>query len=136
MKKYFAVASVMIVLSVPAFAQTQATDQQKQSAPAGMSLGSVLMTGLGVVGGVLLTDYALGGNLAVRLVGLAPVMPSGYLTSDPVFAETRQAGAVVGERIAAATAARDVPARMDLVRGMAVIGSGLLGGLAVLNLSK
>ena len=129
-------AAVIVGLTTPAFAQTQTPDEQKQAASEGSGLAGLVLTAAGVAAGVLIADYAVGGNLAARIVGIAPAAPRGYVISQAAFTEARQAGAIVGERIAPAIAVGDSRATTGLLTGLAIIGSGILGGLAVANLTN
>ncbi|MEI6557452.1 MAG: hypothetical protein WCO00_03520 [Rhodospirillaceae bacterium] len=100
------------LLSSPVFAQTQSNDPQYQSSSGPVTIGSALFTIAGVAGGIVLADYALGGTMALRLIGgVAPGMrPYGGL--------------------------RGFPLGTGLVRGLTLAGSGLLGGYLARTLSK
>ena len=53
---------------------------------------------------------------------------------SPAIAEARAAGAVLGEQITAATEARDVAARRDLVYASIIGLGGLAGGWLISHL--
>ncbi len=99
-----------ILISSPAFAQTQANAPQEQSGP--VTIGSALFTAAGVVTGILVGDYFLGGNMAVRLA-------SGYAP------EIGRMGGM-----------RGFPLGTGLMRPIVLAGSGILGGYIARNLSK
>lgn len=108
--RYALILAGTILMSSPAFAQNQASEPQSQSGP--VTIGSALVTTAGVITGILLSDYFLGGNMAVRLA-------SGYAP---------QIGRMGGMR--------DFPLGTGLMRPIVLAGSGILGGYIARNLSK
>lgn len=113
--KYAPFLAAMMIISSPAFAQTQANDSQPQASSGPVTIGSALLTASGVVAGVLIGDYFLGGNMAVRLV-------SGYVP---------QMG-----RMSGMGGMRGFPLGAGLLRPIVLAGSGILGGYVGRNLSK
>ena len=99
-----------ILISPPALAQTQPNAPQEQSGP--VTIGSALFTAAGVVTGILVGDYFLGGNMAVRLA-------SGYAP------EIGRMGGM-----------RGFPLGTGLMRPIVLAGSGILGGYIARTLSK
>ncbi len=113
--RYALLLSAMMIISSPAFAQVQANDSQPQASSGPVTIGSALFTAAGVVTGVLLGDYILGGNMAVRLVsGYAPQMG----------------------RMSGMGGMRGFPLGAGLLRPIVLAGSGFLGGYVGRNLSK
>ena len=128
---------VALMLPLSAYAQNQpaaATD-----ADTGGS-GKTLAVTAGVVGGVVVADLLTGGALtgplftAVGLRPAAPVVAAVRAPLSPAIAEARAAGAVLGEQITAATEARDVAARRDLVYASIIGLGGLAGGWLISHL--
>jgi hypothetical protein len=105
----------LIIISSPALAQTQANDPQFQASSGPVTLTSALFTAAGVVTGVLIGDYLLGGNMAIRLVG-------GYA---PQMGRMGSMGGM-----------RGFPLGAGLLRPIVLAGSGILGGYVARNLSK
>ena len=105
----------VILISSPALAQTQTNDPQSQASSGPVTLGSALFTAAGVVTGVLIGDYLLGGNMAIRLVG-------GYAP---------QMG-----RMGGMGGMRGFPLGAGLMRPIVLAGSGIMGGYVARSLSK
>ena len=120
-----ALVCCMLMVAGPAFAQSPPAEPQANGESS--SLVRPLLIGVGVVAGALLTDAALGGNLAARLIGTAPAVAAQPVVSRAAFQEARANAAVVGDYILAATEARDVPARAGLLRAT-TIGLGAVAG--------
>jgi hypothetical protein len=82
---------------------------------------NILLISAGVVVGIIVVDLLVGSTLTV---------PAANVMS-PAVQEASAAGAVFGEQVAAATAARDAKARADVIYAL-LLGSGaLLGGWLV-----
>jgi hypothetical protein len=112
MRKVLVVALLVVL---PLVGQAQEVTEAK---PAGYSLSNILLLSAGVVAGVLLVDF---------LVGSALTVPTASVIT-PAVQEASAAGAVFGDQVAAATAARDAKARAD-VAYVVLLGTGaLLGG--------
>ena len=80
----------------------------------------------------MVADLLTGGTLTAPVLGIfglrtaAPVaVAAAGAPLSPAVAEARAAGAVLGEQITGATAARDIAARRDLVR-VGILGAGAL----------
>lgn len=92
-----------------------------------------LMTTLGVVGGVIVTDLFMGGSLTSSLIGWgssAAVATKGPIIYPPEILSARAAGAVLGEMITPATNLRDVAARQDMVYALMLGVGGAVGAVA------
>ncbi|CAK0749901.1 conserved membrane hypothetical protein [uncultured Gammaproteobacteria bacterium] len=125
----FLIAALVALLPMNAFAQTQPS-QPTHSAGSGY-LSSILVV-TGTIGGLVVADLLTGGRLTAQLFRAAPrAVAAGPVVYSPAVMEARQAGAVLGEMISAATDARDVAARADLLRMLALGSGALVGGLAV-----
>jgi hypothetical protein len=123
--------------AAPAFAQTETADATaKARAAPSSALAKTLVIGAGVVAGVAAADLLMGGALVRPLLGLpgAAAAPA-RLYTPAQMREYRAAGAVIGEGITAATEARDVPARTDLLRSLALVLGGIAGWLGVEKLA-
>ncbi|CAK0745718.1 membrane hypothetical protein [Gammaproteobacteria bacterium] len=92
-------------------------------------------TALGVVGGVVVADWIMGGTLVSSLLGRAPAVPAGPVVYSPEVLGARAAGAVLGEMIAPATALRDVAARQDMLYTL-VLGVGAAAGGVLAHMSN
>ncbi len=113
--RYVLCLTNLMIISSPAFAQTQANDSQPQASSGPVTLGSAMFTVAGVVTGVLIGDYILGGNMAARLVGgYAPQM----------------------SRMSGMGGMRGFPLGAGLMRPIVLAGSGILGGYVARSLSK
>ncbi|KOR31288.1 hypothetical protein TI04_01705 [Achromatium sp. WMS2] len=86
-----------------------------------MTLNRILLISAGVIGGVFLADFLIGGSLTAPVVHMM----------SPAMQQARNAGAVFGEQVAAATAIRDNQARASMVHAILVVSGALLGGWAV-----
>ncbi|MEI6985119.1 MAG: hypothetical protein WCK65_03235 [Rhodospirillaceae bacterium] len=136
------VAVMVVMLPISAFAQSQPAQQTAADADAG-GLGRTLVLTAGVIGGVVVADILTGGTLTGPLlsaVGLRPAAPIAAAAVraplSPAIAEARAAGAVLGEQILAATEARDIAARKDMLYAAVIGMGGLAGGLLANNLSR
>ena len=132
---------VALMLPLSAFAQSQPAVASAADSDNG-GLGKTLLLTAGVVGGVVVADLLTGGSLTgplLRTVGLRPAAPVAAVAVraplSPAIAEARAAGAVLGEQITAATEARDVAARADMVYAGILGVGGVLGGWLVSHLS-
>ena len=133
---------VALMLPLSAFAQSQPAVASAADSDNG-GLGKTLAVTAGVVGGVVVADLLTGGALTgplLRTVGLRPALPAAAAAAarapiSPAIAEARAAGAVLGEQITAATEARDVAARADMVYAGILGVGGVLGGWLVSHLS-
>ena len=114
MRRAIALVAVMLITS-PALAQTQQNVPQSQASTGTLTLASALFTAAGVVTGVLIGDYLLGGNMAVRLVG-------GYAP---------QMG-----RMSGMGGMRGFPLGAGLLRPLVLAGSGILGGYVARDVSR
>ena len=94
----------------------------------GGQMWRAVTTTLGVVGGVLVADWFVGGSL-LRW-GSTTAATTGPVVYSPEVLGARAAGAVLGEMIAPATALRDVAARKDMVYTF-VLGVGAVAGAMV-----
>ena len=131
---------VALMLPLSAFAQSQPATATAADSDTG-GAGKTLAITAGVVGGLVVADLLTGGALTtplLRTVGLRPAAPVAAAVRaplSPAIAEARAAGAVLGEQITAATEARDMAARRDLVyAGLLGVG-GIAGGWLVSHLS-
>ncbi len=132
---------VALMLPLSAFAQSQPATATAADSDNG-GLGKTLAVTAGVVGGVVVADLLTGGALTgplLRTLGLSPALPVAAAVRAPVspaIAEARAAGAVLGEQITAATEARDMAARADMVyAGLLGLG-GITGGWLVSHLTR
>ena len=129
---------VALMLPLSAVAQSQPATATAADSDTG-GLGKTLAVTAGVVGGIVVADILTGGSLTGSLltsVGLRPAAAAAARAPlSPAVAEARAAGAVLGEQITAATEARDMAARRDLVyAGLLGVG-GIAGGWLVSHLS-
>ena len=131
---------VALMLPLSAFAQSQPATATAADSDNG-GLGKTLALTAGVVGGVVVADLLTGGALTgplLRTVGLRPALPAVAAVRaplSPAVAEARAAGAVLGEQITAATEARDVAARADMVYAGILGLGGIAGGWLVSHFS-
>ncbi len=128
------------MLPLSAFAQSQPAVASAADSDGG-GLGKTLLVTAGVVGGIVVADVLTGGALTgplLRTVGLRPAAPVAVAVRaplSPAIAEARAAGAVLGEQITAATEARDMAARQDMVY-VGILGlGGVVGGWLVSHFS-
>ncbi len=110
--KYALVLAGALVLTTPAVAQTQMSYNEGRSAVAPVTIGSAIVTVAGVVAGVLVGDYLLGGTMAVRLASGIP----------PEFG--RMGGM------------RGFPLGTGLLRPIVLAGSSILGGFIGIEATK
>ena len=90
-----------------------------------------VMTGAGIVGGVIVADLLMGGTLTASLFGWgSAATATAPAVMAPEVVGARAAGAVLGEMIAPATHARDVIARRDMFYTF-VLGLGAVAGATV-----
>jgi hypothetical protein len=129
------VVCCLLLASGAAFAQTppaaQAADQPAAAESSGLQ--TPLLITAGVVAGVVAADLLTGGALTGSLFGVTRA------ATQPMFtvAQTREmtaSGALIGEAIAPATAWRDVPARAEMWRLVALAAGGVAGWLGVSKL--
>jgi hypothetical protein len=106
---------VALLTVLPLIGQAQEIAEAK---PTGYSLSNILILSAGAVAGVLLVDF---------LVGSALTVPTASVMT-PAVQEASAAGAVFGDQVAAATAARDAKARADVVYAVLLGTGALLGG--------
>lgn len=111
----FAIAMLFTLLPVIGTAQ-----DNQVAATADYGWRDVLLVSAGVIAGAIVVDLWLGGMLTVPSpVGITPAMQ-----------EAGAAGAVFGDQIAAATLAKDIKARADVIYVLVVGGAAILGGWA------
>ncbi|CAK0746497.1 exported hypothetical protein [Gammaproteobacteria bacterium] len=96
---------------------------------AGSSAWRTVVTGLGVVGGVIVADIFMGGSLTASLFGWGSTAAAGPVVYSPEVLGARAAGAVLGEMITPATHLRDAAARQDMFYTL-VLGVGAVAGAA------
>jgi hypothetical protein len=106
---------VALLTVLPLVGQAQEVAEAK---PTGYSLSNILILSAGAVAGVFLVDF---------LVGSALTVPTASVMT-PAVQEASAAGAVFGDQVAAATAARDAKARADVVYAVLLGTGALLGG--------
>jgi hypothetical protein len=106
---------VALLTVLPLIGQAQEIAEAKST---GYSLSNILILSAGAVAGVLLVDF---------LVGSALTVPTASVMT-PAVQEASAAGAVFGDQVAAATAARDAKARADVVYAVLLGTGALLGG--------
>lgn len=116
MRRFF-VAALLVLLPFTGMAQTAQSTESS-----GYNLRNIVLLSAGVVAGVLIVDYIFGSALTVPA---ASVM-------TPAIEEAGAAGAVFGDQVAAATAARDAKARADVVYGL-LLGTGAIFGGWIFN---
>ena len=133
---------VALMLPLSAFAQSQPAVASAADSDNG-GLGKTLLLTAGVVGGVVVADLLTGGSLTgplLRTVGLRPAAPVAAVAVraplSPAIAEARAAGAVLGEQITAATEARDMAARKDMVYAGILGLGGVAGGWLANHFSR
>ena len=136
MKKTLVLVLGLSLAAGPVLAQPQPMDTAAKPAPGSSGLDRTLAIGTGVVAGVLLADLLMGGAIVRPLLGLseAAAATGSKLYTPAQVGEYRAAGAVIGEGITAATEARDVPARADLLRSVVLVLGGVAGWLGVSHL--
>ncbi len=91
------------------------------------SMWRTVVTGVGLVGGVIVADLLVGGTLTASLFGWGTAATAAPVVYSPEILGARAAGAVLGEMIAPATHARDVIARRDMFYTF-VLGVGAVAG--------
>lgn len=106
---------VALLTVLPLIGQAQEIAEAKST---GYSLSNILILSAGAVAGVFLVDF---------LVGSALTVPTASVMT-PAVQEASAAGAVFGDQVAAATAARDAKARADVVYAVLLGTGALLGG--------
>ena len=132
MLKFAFALFLSLMLSVPSFAQTRPSDAVSTATDKNDFAQSLLVTA-GIVGGLIVVDIVTRGPLTtplLRMIGLRSGASAVAMRApiSPAVAEARAAGAVLGEQITAATAARDAAARQDLVY-VGILGVGaFIGG--------
>lgn len=110
---------IAIFISFPLAGFAKGAPDIEPSANSGLS--RILWISAGVIGGVVLADFLLGG------VASAPVISMMH----PAMQQARAAGAVFGDQIAAATIIRDNQARAAMTYAFLLGAGALLGGWAV-----
>lgn len=130
------VVCCLLLASGAAFAQTPPAAQPADQLAADSSgLGTTLLVGAGVVAGVVAADLLTGGALTGSLFGLTREVAQPMFTA----AQTREmtaSGALIGEAIAPATARRDIAARGELLRLLALTAGGVAGWIGVSKLTS
>ncbi|MEI6560050.1 MAG: hypothetical protein WCO00_16755 [Rhodospirillaceae bacterium] len=132
---------VALMLPLTAFAQSQPAVATAAESDTG-GIGRTVALTAGILGGVVVADLLTGGALTyplLRSVGLRPALPAAALVRAPIspaVAEARAAGAVLGEQITAATEARDMAARKDMIYAGVLGAGGLVGGWLASHLSR
>ncbi|KOR30267.1 hypothetical protein TI04_06555 [Achromatium sp. WMS2] len=87
----------------------------------GYNASDIILLSVGVITGAMLVDFWISPALTIpEAVGISPAV-----------AEAGAAGAVFGDQVAAATAARDATARIDVIYALIIGGGAVLGGLAL-----
>jgi len=125
--------AVFCLALLPFVVNAESTPVVAASTPAATAPGTnssswkSVKTALGVVGGVVVADWIMGGTLVSSLLGRTPAVPAGPAVYSPEVLGARAAGAVLGEMIAPATALRDVAARQDMLYTL-VLGVGAAAG--------
>jgi len=104
----------MLLTIFPLVSQAQAPKAKSS----GYSLTNIIILSAGAVAGAFLVDYLVGSYLTVPA---ASVM-------TPAVQEAAAAGAVFGDQVAAATAARDAKARADVIYAVSLGVGALIGG--------
>ncbi len=122
------VVCCLLLASGAALAQSPSADAP--AAPDSSGTVSPLLVGAGVVGGAVVADLLTGGALTGSLFRSAGAAAQPMFTAVQVRQAT-SAGALIGEAIAPATARRDVAARAEIWRVLALAGGGILGWLGV-----
>lgn len=113
MKKILIAAMLGLVSVVGNAQEISANTEQYDN-----GLSRILWVSAGVVAGVLVVDFLMGGAVTAPIVSM----------TDPVMQEARAAGAVFGEQVAAATNIRDAQARSTMVYSLLVGSGAILGG--------
>ncbi len=133
MRRLMVALVVALALPLSAFAQEVPADANAVDSDHDSFVKNLAIT-TGFVGGIVVADLLTGGTLTAPVLGIfglrtaAPVaVAAAGATLPPAMAEARAAGAVLGEQITGATAARDIAARRDLVR-VGILGAGGLMG--------
>ncbi|CAK0741385.1 membrane hypothetical protein [Gammaproteobacteria bacterium] len=95
-----------------------------------------LITGFGVVSGVIIADLFMGGSLTYSLFGWVPTVTAGPVAYSPEVLSARAAGAVLGEMITPATNLRDVAARRDMFYALMLGIGGTIGAVVTYGLTE
>lgn len=111
-KAIFAIALSLSVMPLVSSANSAPTESYDSG------LSRVLWISAGMVAGVLLTDFLVGGVITAPIVSM----------TDPVVLQARSAGAVFGEQVVAATGIRDAQARASMIHALLVGSGAILGG--------
>lgn len=113
------VASLFVMLPIVG---TAAPTTANESSP-GYSVTDIMLISAGMVAGAVLVDFILAQTLTA---------PTTATVSSTAVAEASAAGAVFGDKIAAATMIKDTKARADMLYAL-IVGSGAVLGAVALD---
>ena len=111
----FLMITVLSLFPMIGFTQTEPATETSTH---GINISRVLWISAGVVSGVVIADYLLGGYLTTPTFSML----------HPAVTQARSAGAVIGELIGAATHSRDAQARTAFAYASLVGAGAILGG--------